>query len=285
MLLASIIVLGSLYALLGGGFVVIYRASRVLNFAHAEAVMLAGYFGITVSGLIASPVIGLFTVLCCSFLLGLIIYALLIRPLAGYSILSTIILTVAVGVVLNAVIVLGWRGSTDPIPFGWRAYYLFPGGLRLSSSEITTIAITFVFFIVMGLFYRYSKTGQQMRATAERPLLAAQRGIKIYVISAVAWGIGFAAAGLAGVLLGINYTVSLQMGGVAVVAFVVALVGGLDSLLGTLPAAFIIAALKQLAITYTNPRLGETIPFIILLLVLMFKPWGLLGTKEELERV
>ena len=77
MLLASIIVLGSLYSLLGGGFVVIYRASRVLNFAHAEAVMLAGYFGITVSGLIASPVIGLFAVLCCSFLLGLMIYTLL----------------------------------------------------------------------------------------------------------------------------------------------------------------------------------------------------------------
>ncbi len=285
MLFGSIVVLGSLYALLGAGFVIIYRASRVLNFAHAEVAMLGAYFAVSIFTFISNPIVALFVVLFFCFLVGILTYALLVRPLAGYSILSAIILTVALGVVVNAVTILGWRGAMEVIPFAWRAYYSLPGGIRLSSMEITTIAVIAVFFAAMGLFYRFSKIGQQMRATAERPLLAAQRGIRIYLISGIAWGIGFIAAGLAGVLLGINYTVSLQMGGMAVAAFVVALVGGLDSLWGTIPAAFIIAATDRLTITYVNPRLAETIPFILLLIVLIFKPWGLFGTKEELERV
>lgn len=285
MLLASIIVLASIYALLGAGFVIVYRASRILNFAHAQMVMLAAYFAVSATAFISNPLIVLSVVLCFSFLLGMIVYLLLIRPLAGYSVLSAIILTVAVGVVLNAATIFGWRGSMEVIPFGWRAYYSLPGGIRLSSIEVTTIAAIALFFTAMGFFYRFSKIGQQMRATAENPLLAAQRGIRIYTISGIAWGIGFVAAGLAAMLLGINYTVSLQMGSISVAAFVVALVGGLDSLWGTIPAAFIIAATEQLTITYVNPRLAESIPFIILLIVLMFRPWGLFGTKEELERV
>jgi len=285
MLFASIIVLASIYALLGAGFVIVYKASRILNFAHAEIVMLAGYFAVTVAAFVPGSLTALPIVLCGCFFLGMIIYVLLIRPLSGYSVLSAIILTVAVGVVLNAVTVFLWRGEMEVIPFGWRAYFSLPGNIRLSSIEITTIGIVALFFTVMGFFYRFSKIGQQMRATAENPLLAAQRGIRIYWISGIAWGIGFAAAGLAAMLLGINYTVSLQMGSISIAAFVVALVGGLDNLWGTIPAALIIAASEQLTITYVNPRLAEAIPFIILLIVLMFKPWGLFGTKEELERV
>ncbi|MDY7036785.1 MAG: branched-chain amino acid ABC transporter permease [Thermodesulfobacteriota bacterium] len=284
-LFSSIIVLGTIYALLGAGFVIVYRASRILNFAHAEVVMLSAYIAITVSGLISIQILGLFIVLFICFLLGSLVYFLLIRPLAGYSILSAIILTVAVGVVLQAISVLGWRGITEVIPISWRAYYSLPGGLRLSSAEIIAIALTIIFFVLLGSFYRFSRIGQQMRATAEKPLLSAQRGVRIYLISGLAWGIGFAAAGLAGILLGINYTVSLEMGGIAISAFVVALVGGMDSLLGTIPAAFIIAITERLTIAYVNPRLAETIPFVILLLVLIFKPWGLFGTEEELERV
>ncbi len=285
MLLASTIVLASIYALLGAGFVIVYKASRILNFAHAEIVMLAGYLAVTIAASIPGNVTTLLVVLCFCFFLGMLIYALLIRPLAGYSVLSAIILTVAVGVLLNAVTVFVWRGEMEVIPFGWRTYFSLPGNIRLSSIEVTTIGMVALFYTGMGLFYRFSKIGRQMRATAENPLLAAQRGISIYRISGIAWGIGFAAAGLAAFLLGINYAVSLQMGSISVVAFVVALVGGLDSLWGTIPAAFIIAATEQLTITYVNPRLAEAIPFIILLIVLMFKPWGFWGTKEELERV
>jgi len=285
MLLASIFVLASLYALLGAGFVIVYRASRILNFAHAEVVMLAAYFAVTLTAVVPNPIVVFLVVLFSTCLLGMMVYLLLIRPLAGYSVLSAIILTVALGVVLNAVTVYGWRGRMEVIPFGWRVYFTLPGNIRMSGVEVATIGIVTVFFSVMGIFYRFSKIGQQMRATSENPLLAAQRGIRIHMLSGIAWGIGFSAAGLAAMLLGINYTVSLQMGSISVAAFVVALVGGLDSLWGTIPSAFIIAATEQLTITYINPRLAEAVPFIILLMVLVFRPWGFFGTKEELERV
>jgi len=284
-LITSIVVLGMLYALLGAGFVIIYRANRVLNFAHAEVVVLGAYLVVLCAGLTNNLAIAVLIVLCVSFLLGVSVYAALIRPLIGYSTLSSIIVTVAVGVVLNAVTVLGWRGAMEVVPFGWRACYQLPGGVFLSGIEITTVAAVVLYFAVMDCFYRFSALGQAMRATAERPLLAAQRGMRIYLISGVAWGLGFIAAAVAGILLGMNYTVSSQMGIVAVAAFVVALVGGLDSLWGTIPAAFIIAIAERLTITYINPRLAETIPFVLLMVVLMLKPWGLFGTEEELDRV
>lgn len=282
---SSVIVLASIYSLLGAGFVTVYRASRILNFAHAEVVMLAGYFAVSCLGIIPNIILSFFIVISLSFILGLVVYFLLIRPLAGYSVLSAIILTVAMGMIINSIAIIGWRGRMEIIPFPWHGYFLFPGGTRISIGEFITVVAVVIFYIIMGLFYSFFKIGQQMRATAEKALLAAQRGMKIYLIFGIAWGIGFASAGLAAFLLGINYTVSLQMAHIAISAFVVALVGGLDSLWGTIPAGLIIALTERLTLTYVNPRLAETIPFIILLLVLLFKPWGFFGTEEELERV
>ena len=89
----------------------------------------------------------------------------------------------------------------------------------------------------------------------------------------------------AALFLGANYGVSLQMGHIAIKAFAVALVGGLDSVHGIIPAAFIIALSEVIACYYINPRLGDTIPFIIMLAILIVRPWGLFGTKEDIERI
>ena len=124
-----------------------------------------------------------------------------------------------------------------------------------------------------------------MRATAENPLLAAQRGVNIHFVTALAWALGLFATGLASILIGSNYAVSLYMGKIALKAFSVALVGGLDSIKGVFPAAVIIACSEIAACTYINPRLADTIPFVIMMIVLLLRPWGLWGTEEEIERV
>ena len=284
--LISIIVLSCLYAMLASGFVVIYKSSRILNFGYSDMVMVVGYLAVTLAQFFAGlPVIGLFIGLVLSFILGLVIYGLLIKPMAGQPMFSTVILTVALGIVLNAAAVLVWGGETETIPFGWRAYYSLPGRIRVASSEIIMVITTVVFFIALLSFYRFSKLGQQMRATAENALLASQRGINIYFITAFAWGIGMFSTGVAGTLLGGNYSVSLNMGHVAVKAFAVALVGGLDSIGGTIPAAFIIAFTELAASNYVNPRLADAIPFMIMIIVLLVRPWGLFGTEEEIDRV
>lgn len=282
----SVIVLSCLYAMLASGFVVIYKSSRILNFGYADMVMLAGYLAVTLTQLsIGPPAIGIIVGLVLSFILGLAVYGILIKPMAGQPIFSTVVLTVALGIVINAAAVLVWGGTTETIPFGWNAYYSLPGKVRVASSEVVLVTATVLFFGALLSFYRFSKLGQQMRATAENALLASQRGINIYFITAVAWGIGVFSTGLAGTLLGGNYSVSLNMGHVAIKAFAVALVGGLDSIPGAIPAALIVALTELAAANYVNARLADAIPFMVMIVVLLVRPWGLFGTEEEIDRV
>jgi len=284
--LVNVIILSSVYSILASGFVVIYRSSRILNFSYADIVMLIAYFSVSMGEMIGGPpVISLVIVLILSFIFGLFIYALLIKPMAGEPIFSTILLTVALGILIQAITILIWRGELESISLGWRQYYNLFKGVRIASTEIVIIITAILFLVILSWFFRFSRIGQQMCATAENTLLAAQRGINIYFVTALAWAIGIFATGIGSILLGSNYSVSLYMGHVAIKAFSVALVGGLDSIKGIFPAAFLVALTELAACNYINPRLADTIPFIILLIVLLIRPWGLWGTEEEIERV
>lgn len=285
-IILPMVVLSCMYALLGAGFIITYKASRILNFAFADIALFLCYLTVAVKLLLGgNTTVPIIIVLSLGFLFGLVIYRSLIRPMLGESALATIILTVAFGIILNAVSVLIWKGEVETIKFAWRNLYTLPGGSRISSTEIITIISTAVIFIALGCFYRFSKIGRQMRATAENILLSSERGLNIYLITGVAWGISVLIIAAAGILFGANYGVSLSMSSVALKGLSVALVGGLDSLAGVIPAAIIISLSEKLAAYYINPRLSDTIPFIIMLIVLIIKPWGLFGTEEEIERV
>jgi branched-chain amino acid transport system permease protein len=285
-LLASTIVLFCIYSTLGVGFITIYKASRVLNFAYADLALLIGYLAVTLTSAMGSPVIiPLALTVFCSFIIGLIIYRMLIRSMVGESLLATIILTVALGIIINAIVILIWGGNIETISLGWKGYYRLPGGARLSATEIISIIYAGLLFSALGAFYQFSKIGRQMRASAENFLLSAQRGLNIYFMTALAWGIGTFVTGSAGILVGAISGVSLKMGTLTIKGLAVALVGGLDSLKGAIPAALIIALTEKLVSYYVNPRLGDTVPFLIMLIVLLIRPWGLWGTEEEIERV
>lgn len=284
--LSSVVILGSLYAILAAGFVIIYKSSRILNFAYAEIGLIVAYVLVSCCEWIPGPpIFAIFIVLALAFGMGLAIYTLFIRPLAGQPIFSTIILTVALGIVLQSVAILIWRCETETIGFGWRGYYTMPGKIRVASTEIIIVGVAVAFFAVLAAFYKYSRIGWQMRATAENVLLAAQRGIGINMVMAISWGIGTLATGVGAILLGGYSSVSLHMGHMAIKAFAVSLVGGLDSIKGIVPAALVVAAAELAANNYVNPRLADAIPFMIMLIVLVIRPWGLFGTEEELERV
>lgn len=285
-LLVSAVILSCIYAVLAVGFVVIYKSSRVLNFAYSDIVVMLAYLSITLMGLVSGPpFISLAIVVIISFFFGFLIYVFLIKPMAGQPVFSIIVLTVALGIVVRSATILIWRGDTETIFFGWRAYYPLTEEVRISGIDIVVLITSIVFLVCLSIFYRYSKIGQQMSATAENILLAALRGINVFSVTALSWGIGILATAIAAILLGAYSAVSLQMGHIALKAFAVALVGGLDSVGGSIIAALIVAIAELAANTYVNPRLADAIPFMILLIVLLVRPWGLLGTKEEIERV
>jgi branched-chain amino acid transport system permease protein len=284
--LISVIVLSAVYALLAAGFVIIRKSSRVLNFGYASIAMLLGYLTVTMINIVPGPpFVSIAITLILSFMIGLVLYGLLIRPMVGQPFFSTMILTVALGIVLDAITTLIWRGNMETISFGWKTYFPLLGGGRISSTEIISLSITIVLFMLIFGFYRFSKIGQQMRAATENTLLAAQRGINIYLLTALAWGISIFVTGTGAVVLGSNYSVSLTMGVLATKAFAVTVLGGLDSLNGTIPAAIIIAFVEMATNYYISPKLADAMPFIIMLIVLLVRPWGLFGTKEEIPRV
>ena len=288
-LLANTVTLASTYILLAIGYVVVYRASRVLNLAHGELMMLAGYALFTlVSATPGEPLLALPATLAVSFLVGVGVYFAVMRPMAGHPLFSAVLVTVSLGILLRGLVILGWTADFK-YPLAVAGYQnsprRLPGGAVLSDIDLLSILTAGALFLGLWVFFAKSRLGIQMRATAENPRLAAQRGINIHLVFAVSWGISTFAAGLAGVLYASNVRLDPEIGVIGLRAFPVALVGGLDSLPGVLPAGLAIALLETLAIKYVNPLLSEVVPFLVLLLMLFVRPWGLFGTKEEIERV
>ena len=288
-LIASTLVLASTYVLLAIGYVVVYRASRVLNLAHGELMMLGGYaFFTLVSAAPGQPIVALPAALFVSFLVGVGVYFAVMRPMAGHPLFSAVLVTVSLGILLRGLVILGWTADIK-YPLAVAGYQnaplRLPGGAVLSGVDLFAIATAGALLLGLWLFFAKSRFGIQMRATAENSRLAAQRGIDIHLVFAVAWGISTFAAGLAGVLYASSVRLDPEIGVIGLKAFPVALIGGLDSLPGVLPAGLAIALLETLAIKYVSPLLSEVVPFLVLLLMLCVRPWGFLGTREEIERV
>ena len=288
---ASIVIsLAATYMLIGAGYVVVYRASRVLNFAHGGLLMLGAYFALTlaVNLLPGRPIVVIIISIVLSFGLGLAVYRLLVQPMVGQPVFVPIIVTIALYMFFEGLTILIWGASYRHIlpPLGMQNRPLdLPLGLVFATFDAIMIVSCIAFLGGLFLFYRFTRVGVQMRGASENVLLAAQRGINVYFLFAVAWGIAGAGAGLAGTIYAANTNLHPGMGFVGIKAFPAAMVGGLDSLLGLIPGAFIIALSEAVVLRYINPLLANVMPMIILLLVLIIRPWGLFGTVEEIERV
>ena len=135
------------------------------------------------------------------------------------------------------------------------------------------------------LFLQFGRWGVRMRAVGQNPLLAAQRGIDLHAIYALAWGLSTLTGSLAGMLIALDSGLTSSMAVIGLKAFPATLVGGLDSLLGALLGALIVGAAEVLSIQYIDPLLSDVVPFLVLIAALIMRPWGLLGTREELDRV
>ena len=153
--------------------------------------------------------------------------------------------------------------------------------LGLSALVLACAAV----YLGLWAFLRGSVWGIRMRAVGQNPLLAAQRGIGLHAIYALAWGLATFSGGLAGMLIASDSALDQTMVVIGLKAFPAALVGGLDSLAGALVGSLVIAAAEVLLINYVDPLLSDVVPFAVLLAMLMARPWGLFGTREELDRV
>jgi branched-chain amino acid transport system permease protein len=286
---ATIIILTCTYALLAAGIVILYKAGRVVNFAHGELAIVGGYVFYS-SGLMAGgeePALWLGTLgaLVFSVVTGVFIYMAVMRRLVGEPFFVAILITVGIGIVLKSAILVVWRAQRLTIDIGMAPAIKLTAGATLSYMDVASVLLTIAFFAGLYMFLAFTRLGVQFRGTAENALLASQRGVNVNFVLSLAWAIAVAAASLSGVLFGGRAFLSVDSVTIGLSGLTAALVGGLDSLRGAVVGAFIVASAQYLTVRLIDPVVSEAVPFLILLLVMSVRPWGLFGTLEELDRV
>jgi branched-chain amino acid transport system permease protein len=288
-LTVNIVVLGAIYALIACGYVLVYRVSRVLNLAHGELMMLGAYLLLmTATQFTGHWVAAIAAAVGLSLMVGALVYLFLMRKMTGEMVLAAVLTTVALGILLRGVIVLIWSAQQQyPAPALGIANVAIalPGGARISLCGALLVVTTAVVYGALFAFLRFGRWGLRMRAAGQNPLLAAQRGIDLHAVYALAWGLSTLTGALAGMLIALDGGLDQTMAIIGLKAFPAALVGGLDSLVGALAGALIVAAAEVLLIHYVDPLLSEAVPFLVLIAMLVVRPWGLFGTREELDRV
>ena len=284
------LVIGSIYALVGLGFVIIYKSSSILNFAQGEFLMLGAYVCVAVFSATKVPFLAAFGLtLVFSVLLGMAVERLLLRPMIGEPVISVIMLTLGMASVLRAIVQGIWGTETVPYPEIFPTTPVRIGPLPVSQGYLYSVGSVVVLLAAFSVFFKFSRAGIAMRATAFSQQVALSMGISVKRIFALAWSIAAVVSAVGGVLLGgIRGGVdgAFALFGLKVIPVVI--LGGLDSVAGAIVGGVIMGVLENLAGGYLDPLLGggvkEVAPFIALVAILSVKPYGLFG-KVKIERV
>ena len=288
-LLVVILIQASFYALLGMGYVLIYRATRVLNLAHGDLMVFGAYlFFQALSSSGGSLTLAIVAALLGAAVLGAVVYLAVMRPLASYPVAVGVLATIALGLVLRTIVTLIWSAQTrypaELVGQTGRPIALVAGA-SVSGIDTLIIAAAFVAMIGFPLMLRLSIVGIEMRGVAENAVLAAQRGINIHRINAFSWAAASVMAAVAGIFFSIKVRLGPDLWYVGLAGFAPALIGGMDSLRGVLIGAVIVAAAEVLAALYIAPQVALAAPFLVLLVALWIRPWGVFGSREELDRI
>lgn len=276
---------GALLALTALAFVLIYKATRVINLAVGETMMLGGYLFLAFAAGVGLPVwAALPLAVAGGGLLGAVVERGLIRPMLGKSAISVFMVTVGLGSVLVGLVEMIWGADPRILPSFVDNSPVFLGEAFVSRK----IAVAFVTAaLVIGLFlvlFRYWRGGVALRATASDQAAAYSCGINVPGVFSIAWVIGCATAAGAGVLLGAIGGISPTMGVFGLSALVVVIVGGLDSIPGALVGGLGLGVIQAWSGSYLGGEYVGVITFSLLILTLVIRPYGLFGT-HEIERL
>jgi branched-chain amino acid transport system permease protein len=276
----------AIFSLVAVGFVVIFRSARVFNFAQGQFMLLGAYVAYTLVQTYGLPFyIGILASFVVMFALGAAFYFGVLKRLVGEALWVPVMVTIGLSVILDSVMHILWPGELYQlgVPFH-RVRVDLPAGQFTTNYDLITVAIAVVFFAALFVFYRFVRTGVEMRATAENPRLASYAGVNVDKLFALAWAISALAAAVAGVTAGGRVLITPNISALGLRAFPAALVGGLDSIPGALVGGLIIAIAETAAITYWGGQTADLAVFGSLLIVLMIRPNGIFGT-QEVERV
>ena len=269
---------GAIYASVALALVMIYRATDLVNFAQGEMAMFSTYIAWTLMNAGLPFWLAFLITLIVSFVGGMVIERVLIRPVENAPVLAAVVVTIGLLLIFNSV--AGWIYSYTvqdfPSPFPDRPVF----GALMTTQDLGVIAVTLVMLVLLFAFFRFTSTGLAMRAAAQNPELARLCGIPVGRMLAIGWGLAAAIGATAGVMVApVLFLDPNMMGGVLIYAFAGALLGGITSPVGAVAGGLIVGVTENLVGTYLiASQLKLTVAFALIILVLVFRPNGLFGT-------
>lgn len=288
-LLVTGVALGSVYALIALGFVLIYKSTRIINFAQGELVLLGAFTAfafLSQAGL--GPATALPLTIVVAVALGFAIERLLLRPMLGEPVIAVIMVTLGLSSILKGSARAIWGSVNRPFPDIFPPLAVDVLGLAIPAPFVWGCLIAAALLVLFTLFFRYSTWGVAMRAAANHQAAALSLGIDVRRVFALSWAIAAVVAAVGGVLLGSINVIDMNLGVIGLKVFPVVILGGLDSIPGAIVGGLVIGILENLAGGFVEPWVGGGVkavaPFAALLLILLFRPYGLFGTRD-IERL
>jgi branched-chain amino acid transport system permease protein len=277
---------GAILALAALGFVLIYKATGVINFAQGEFLLIGAYTLYAAFVVFQLPMVAavLFGVVF-AIILGVVIERLVLRPLVGESAISVIMVTIGLAALLRAVVqlIFGTRPVQQPAILPRAPVELLPG-TSVPLNRLLVILIAAVVLAAFTVFFRRSRHGIAMRAVADDQQAALTMGISVRRVFAMAWALAALSALVGGILLGDVTEVSGRLATFGLFVFPVVILGGLDSVPGTIVGGLTIGLTTQYVSGYADPGLAQIAPYLVLIAILLVRPYGLFG-ETRIERV
>lgn len=281
-LLVSALAYGAVLSLAVLGFLVLYNATGVINFAHGDLITLGGYLALwLIADRHLPTVIGYLGAVVLMGLAGVILERIAYAPLRDRPHVVVVIATLAAATVIRALIAL-WQGSEPrrlPTPVGDRVWHV--AGADIAYQRIMVILVALVTVAGVVLLFQASGFGRQLRALATDPLAASLYGVNVRFVSVIAWALSAALAALAGILLAPLGVLDLNFGfTLMIAAFAAAVVGGFGNLWGALIGSLAVGLIQQLVGGYVLVSFSAVLPYMAMLILLALRPQGLLGSTK-----
>ena len=288
-LLVSGVAVGGVYALIALGFVLIYKATSIINFATGEFMMTGAFIFYSLMVYAGLPAVPAFIgVMACAALLGFIVERLVLRHMLGQPTISIVMVTIGLSSILMGLAEMIWGAEFKSFPAIFPRAPIIVGDIVLRSNMFYGFVISAVAVIIFSLLFKYAKVGVAMRATAADQTAAFSMGINVKSMFTLSWALGAIAASMGGIIIGNIGGVHPSLGHIGLKIFPVVILGGLDSIFGAVLGGFIVGIVENLAGGYLDPYfhggVKDVAPFVVLVLILLVKPYGLFG-KEEIERL
>lgn len=281
-IIINALTLGCTYALVGVGFVVIFRATKVISFAQGVFMMIGALLFAGFARADWPTWLGMLVAIVAMAALSALTYQVVFGQLAGLEPFVVAIGTVGLGTLFEAIGLMIWGPSTISLPqlFSIKLYHVY-GSAGLNAVDILTLAATAAAFALVGAGLYFTPTGLRMRAVANDTPLAAYHGLAVNRLSVGAWAIGGGTAALAGVifLLGTQPDPA-TIDSLGLLAFPAILLGGFDSIIGCLVGGILIALVQTITVQYVGGNYQDVVGYVVLLLLLTVRPQGIFGRVD-----